>query len=127
MGQGLLEPPTVEGWHEGEEWIDSGALVERTNFASSEVGNLDSPGVRAMIQNIGANNGGSMSPETVVEKCLDMLGAFDVSEKTLSALVGHVARSGNIDLNDTDQFENSKNRLAEVFRLITASPDFQRA
>ena len=52
---------------------------------------------------------------------------IDVSEKTLSALVGHVARSGNIDLNDTDKFENSKNRLAEVFRLITASPDFQRA
>ena len=25
MGQGLLNPPTVEGWHEGTEWIDSGA------------------------------------------------------------------------------------------------------
>ena len=80
-----------------------------------------------MIQNICTNNGGSMSPETVVDKCLDMLGAFDVSEKTLSALVGHVSRSGNIDLNDNDEFENSENRLAEVFRLITASPDFQRA
>lgn len=23
MGQALLNPPSVEGWHEGEEWIDS--------------------------------------------------------------------------------------------------------
>ena len=32
MGQGLLQPPSVEGWHEGMEWIDSGSLVERVNF-----------------------------------------------------------------------------------------------
>ena len=29
MGQDLLNPPTVEGWHTGKEWIDSGTLVER--------------------------------------------------------------------------------------------------
>ena len=33
MGQGLLQPPTVEGWHEGSEWIDSGALVERVTVS----------------------------------------------------------------------------------------------
>ncbi|GIT02316.1 MAG: hypothetical protein CM1200mP27_09410 [Chloroflexota bacterium] len=26
MGQDLLNPPSVEGWHTGEEWIDSGNL-----------------------------------------------------------------------------------------------------
>ena len=26
MGQDLLNPPTVEGWHTGREWIDSGTL-----------------------------------------------------------------------------------------------------
>ena len=40
MGQDLLNPPTVEGWHTGKEWIDSGALVERVNFASNQVGGL---------------------------------------------------------------------------------------
>ena len=28
MGQDLLNPPTVEGWHTGKEWIDSGTLVD---------------------------------------------------------------------------------------------------
>ena len=31
MGQSLLNPPTVEGWHTGSEWIDSGTLSERIN------------------------------------------------------------------------------------------------
>ena len=31
MGQSLLNPPTVEGWHTGKEWIDGGTLNERVN------------------------------------------------------------------------------------------------
>ena len=27
MGQKLLDPPTVEGWHTGKEWIDGGLLT----------------------------------------------------------------------------------------------------
>ena len=37
MGQDLLNPPSVEGWHTGKEWIDTGILVERVNFAASVV------------------------------------------------------------------------------------------
>ena len=40
MGQALLNPPSVEGWHTGEEWITSGALVDRVNFAAGHVGDL---------------------------------------------------------------------------------------
>ena len=29
MGQYLINPPSVEGWHEGLEWIDTGTFVER--------------------------------------------------------------------------------------------------
>ena len=52
MGQGLLQPPTVEGWHEGLEWIDSGALVERVNFAAKELGNVYAPGVQDIVARI---------------------------------------------------------------------------
>ena len=43
MGQALLNPPTVEGWHTGREWIDSGTLVERINFVADQVGNMELP------------------------------------------------------------------------------------
>ena len=43
MGQSLLNPPSVEGWHEGKEWINSGSIVERVNFAYDVWQNSDSP------------------------------------------------------------------------------------
>jgi uncharacterized protein (DUF1800 family) len=33
MGMQLYEPPSVAGWEHGEGWIDSGALIQRFNFA----------------------------------------------------------------------------------------------
>ena len=52
MGQGLLQPPSVEGWHEGLEWIDSGSLLERINFIAKELSNVHNPGVRAIIDRL---------------------------------------------------------------------------
>ena len=57
MGQGLFQPPSVEGWHEGMEWIDSGTLLERVNFVGSELGNVKNPGVRAIIDRLAATAG----------------------------------------------------------------------
>ena len=47
MGQDLLNPPSVEGWHTGKEWINSGSLMSRINFVAEQVGNPDLPGVQA--------------------------------------------------------------------------------
>ena len=48
MGQDLLNPPSVEGWHTGVEWINSGSLMSRINFAAQMVAN-DLPGVQGII------------------------------------------------------------------------------
>ncbi len=45
MGQQLNNPPSVEGWHQGTAWIDTGTLVERINFASEQFGDVSKPGV----------------------------------------------------------------------------------
>ena len=57
MGQHLNNPPSVEGWHQGVEWLDTGTLVERINFASEQFGDLNKPGVKAMVESIASNNG----------------------------------------------------------------------
>src|SRR5467141_2171350 len=54
MGQDLLNPPSVEGWHVGKEWIDTGILVERINFAAAQVGDVDKPGVRKIVDRLRA-------------------------------------------------------------------------
>ena len=47
MGQELLNPPTVEGWHTGKEWIDGGTLTERINFSVGETQRPQQAGCRA--------------------------------------------------------------------------------
>ena len=61
MGQEITNPPSVEGWHTGKEWIDGGTLVERINFMADQVGNLDLPGVQAMVARLGTE-GPRISP-----------------------------------------------------------------
>ena len=127
MGQGLLMPPTVEGWHEGEEWIDSGALVERVNFAAAEVGDVSKPGVRAIIERLAGQNGHSISPEELVDRCLDLMGAVTVGDETRTALAQHVATQGDLDLRGHQEGDASGRRVGDLLRLIASTPEFQLA
>ena len=79
MGQHLNNPPSVEGWHQGVEWLDTGTLVERINFASEQFGDLNKPGVRAMVESIASNNGDALSPQRLVDLCLEQMGDVQVS------------------------------------------------
>ena len=64
MGQALLNPPTVEGWHTGKEWIDSGTLVERINFVADQVGNMELPGIKLIVDRMNSD-ASTMSPRGV--------------------------------------------------------------
>ena len=83
MGQDLLNPPSVEGWHTGKEWINSGSLMARINFMAEQVGDTSAPGVQAIIDRLKAK--GSLSPEQLVDGCLDLLGPVEVSADTKQA------------------------------------------
>ena len=74
MGQELINPPSVEGWHQGVEWIDTGTLVERLNFATQQLGDMKIPGARAMVGEVLASGGEVISPESLVDGCLDQMG-----------------------------------------------------
>ena len=127
MGQGLLQPPTVEGWHEGVEWIESGSLVERVNFASKQVGEVSRPGVRAIIDRIATDNGGVLSPEELVDKCLDLLGPIPASEETRSSLIEYASANGDVDLRRHQPGDDAEQRVGDVLRLVASSREFQLA
>ncbi len=127
MGQGLLQPPTVEGWHEGSEWIDSGALVERVNFVAKEMGNTDRPGVRSIIDRLSASNGGTLTPDELVDRCLDLVGPITVSEATRSTLVGFAERQGELDLMNHQPGDEAEQRVGNMLRLVASSREFQLA
>ena len=87
MGQHLNNPPSVEGWHQGVEWLDTGTLVERINFASEQVGDLDKPGVKTMVGNIASRNGEAISSQSLVDLCLEQMGDIQVTDASREILV----------------------------------------
>ena len=112
MGQWLTNPPTVEGWHEGHEWIETGSIVERVNYASEQLSNETLPGIKKIISNITEI---SNSREDIPQNCLQELGILDVSNETMQILMEFAK---NPDIPD-------EKIISGVIKLIAASPDFQ--
>ena len=127
MGQSLLDPPSVEGWHEGVEWINSGTLVERVNFVSKQLSDVRKPGVNAIIDRLAAGDGGTLSPTQVVDSCLDLMGPLDVSDETRTALMEHVTRKGAVSLREDGPSDEQKRRVGELLGLIASTREFQWA
>jgi Protein of unknown function (DUF1800) len=123
MGQDLLNPPSVEGWHAGKEWIDTGCLVERVNFGAKQLGDVGKPGVQRIIACLQAQ--GELSPAQFVDGCLDLLGPLTVNAKTHAALVKFVSQSGPLRLNRGNHAADQC--VAELLSLIAATREFQMA
>jgi uncharacterized protein (DUF1800 family) len=124
MGQHLTNPPSVEGWHQGMEWIDTGTLTQRLNFASEQFSDPDRPGVKPMIDRIVANGDGAQSSEQMVDRCLDQLGVITVSDETRTTLSNYsVETAAQPDSADESQ---SRQSAARLLQLIVSSREFQR-
>ena len=126
MGQEILNPPTVEGWHTGREWIDTGALVERVNLAASEIGDVNHPGVKSIIGRIRARNY-ELTPAAFLNACLEEAGSLMVSDSTLDHLVGHAQAPGNLRFDNPDLTAASGQRVGEMLQLILATREYQMA
>ena len=119
MGQDLMNPPSVEGWHSGIEWINSGTLMKRTNFMSEMIGDYSRPGVKKIIDRVSSE---STTPEDVVDSCLNIIGPLAVTSKTRSELVEHVSQQGDFEWNS-----DGVTRALELLQLIVATREFQFA
>ena len=127
MGQGIMRPPSVEGWHEGEEWIESGTLIERVNFVAEELSNVNLPGIQRIIDRIAASNGATMSADELVDRCLDIIGPVEVSDDTRKVLTAHAGRQGEIDLGSREAGGDADRRVGDLLGLIGSTREFQMA
>jgi hypothetical protein len=117
MGQQLLDPPTVEGWHTGGEWIDGGNLTERVNFAVDEIGDGAGPGIQSIIQRV-KDSEALGSIESMVAAVLAEAGSVEISEGTRQALTEFA--------NDLEG-EDDATRVIRLLRLAVATPEYQFA
>ena len=125
QGQELLNPPSVESWHTGGEWIDGGALVRRVNFAAGLMGDTSLPGIQAMVAEL--RQRGVSEPEEFVDACLDIVGPLEFSEATHSELLDQATEDGGLSWDTEEDSEKSEQKIGVMLALIAASRDFQFA
>ena len=119
MGQEILNPPSVEGWHTGREWIDGGTLAHRVNFVSDRVADTTQPGIQGIINRL-ASGATTHSPEAVVDGCLRMLGEYEISEETRQMLVQRSSKGGEVT-SDSQEFGA---RVSDTLRMIAATKEY---
>jgi uncharacterized protein (DUF1800 family) len=125
MGQDLLNPPSVEGWHTGQEWINSGALMSRINFVAEQVGNTSLPGVQSILGHLKTH--GTMQPEQLVDNCLDLLGPVEVGADTKKELTDQAKQWGQIRFDTPAHEQAAAKHTAELLQLIVATREYQFA
>ena len=125
QGQELLNPPSVESWHTGAEWIDGGALVRRVNFAAGLLGDTTLPGVQAIIGNL--RQRGDLTPTQMVASCLELAGPLEVSDATYAELLAQARQGGDVRWDTDAARADAERRAGVLLALIAASRDFQFA
>ena len=124
MGQGLLNPTSVEGWQGGSEWINTGSYVQRVNFASLVLNSPDKSGIRAIIERIQDMSGGQPMPaERVVDAVLDILGPLPVLDSTRDGLVEYASKWGDFDFSDPQ----SEQHIVTLIQLVVTTQEYQLA
>ncbi|MGQ4807225.1 hypothetical protein NKDENANG_00569 [Candidatus Entotheonellaceae bacterium PAL068K] len=126
MGQQLLDPPSVEGWHTGSEWINTANLMHRINFAAEQFAQAEQPGVKAIIERIVAQ-GADRSPESLVDTCLDCMGPLSVSESTRQELIAHATESREAGDAAEDAERAVIENIQDLLQLIVAMREYQLA
>ena len=117
MNQDLLNPPSVEGWHTGKEWIDSGSMVERINFVADNLGDANHPGVRTMVDALLDRH---PDASAIVDDCLELLGSVVLREDNRNALVAQAEQA-------LDAGADTEEVILNALRMIGSTREYQFA
>ena len=124
MGQFLNNPPSVEGWHQGTDWLDTGTLVERVNFASQQIGDSTKPGIQAMIERIASTPNNVASPENLIRVCLEEMGVISVEEDTMKVLIDFASQGHDQPINASN---DGSQKISAALQMVASTKEFQRS
>ena len=74
-----------------------------------------------------ADEGGPVTPEQFVERCLDLAGPVDAGEETRAGLLNFASRGGDLRFDSDEERELSEARIARMLQLIVATREYQFA
>ena len=122
MGQALLAPVSVEGWMGGDDWISTGSMVQRINFASATVGDPTKKGIKSIIGQISDRHPrGLVTPKALVDECLELAGSLRVEDDTKEGIVAYAREQGDID----PRTDDGADKIVSVLQLIVSTREYQ--
>jgi uncharacterized protein (DUF1800 family) len=114
MGQQLLEPPDVSGWHLGRNWFSTGSMLARMNFAAQLTTNQKFA-LRDAFRSVGA------TPEGVLSEALDRYKPADFDDDSRVALLDYLRAGGSWSGSDAQLLT----KVPGVVHLIVGSGEYQ--
>ena len=126
MGQVPMNPPSVEGWQGGSEWINTGAYVQRVNFASRVLSDPGKPGMQAIVSRIrDLANGRGLSAEDLVDACLNIVGPLEVPDTTRDGLIEYARSWGDVGFADAASTAQSERTVVALLQLVVTTQEYQ--
>ena len=126
MGQALCNPPSVEGWHTGEEWISSGALVDRVNFASQHIGNPDNDGVKHIVDRIRTDlKDDARTVGELIESCGNSVGITRISEDTAEGVLDLFSQEEVQAKGQDAKIQIEDETILRVLEFMVSSREYQ--
>lgn len=110
MGQPLMDPTSVEGWQGGEEWINTGSVIERINFCSEILGDVN----KDVVTNIVKQN---PNKKNVLNLCLEELGYSKLGRSTKIPLEEYIENSLPESIDSEE--------VSLIIKLIVSTREFQ--
>jgi len=89
------------------------------------VGNTSLPGIRAIINRLRAK--GTLSPEQLVDGCLDLLGPVEVGSDTRKELLEQAKEWGATNWANETSAKTADLRVGQMLQLIVATREYQFA
>jgi len=80
--------------------------------------------VKGLINRL-MSRGDSLSPETFVDGCLDLIGPITVDDGTHSELVAHAQKAGDLRHGSSSEQSDFTRRTGEMFQMIASTAEFQ--
>src|SRR5947208_16441212 len=100
-------------------------MMSRINFVAELADDPSLPGVRAIIDRLKTR--GSLSPEQLVDGCLDLLGPVEVSSETRRELVAQAKEGGQTGWASETSDKTADKRAGEMLQLLVATGEDQFA
>ena len=110
MGQPLMDPTSVEGWQGGEEWINTGSVIERINFCSEILGDVN----KDVVTNIVKQN---PNKKNVLNLCLEELGYSKLERSTKIPIEEYIENSLPESIDSEE--------VSLIIKLIVSTREFQ--